>query len=561
MTRARNRWGWGFEDAAIGAAEARAAARRASSGCSASASTEVEEPVPLDARAARRRASRCPARAGGDLLGRRDRDRACHAYGKSYLDTSAASAGATSTSPDLVARPRDEARGRGACSSGRRARTSAVIPYGGGTSVVGGVEPRDPGALRRRGRRSTSARSTACSRSTRSRARRASAPARAGPRARGAARRARADAALLPAVVRALDARRLDRHARGRALRHAARRTSTTSSRRCARSRRAATWASRRLPGSGAGPVARPAAARLRGDPRRDHRGVGARAAAAGRTAPGAPCASPTSWRGAEAVRALAQSGLQPANCRLIDALEARADRRRRRRARAARARLRVDRPRRSTHDCARALELCRAHGGEPDEPTAAAAARRRVARGVPARCPTCATCSCASASSPTRSRRRSPGSASPPSTRRSSGATREALGEPCRVTCRFTHVYPDGPAPYFTVLAPGAPRRRGRAVARDEARRVRRDPRRRRHDHPPPRRRPRPPPVVRRPAPRAVRRGAARGQGAPSTRRASSTPGYSRTHERRGQELRGHHQGEGRRTTRTAPSRRTPCA
>ena len=24
------------------------------------------------------------------------------------------------------------------------------------------------------------------------------------------------------------------------------------------------------------------------------------------------------------------------------------------------------------------------------------------------------------------------------------------------RVTCRFTHVYPDGPAPYFTVLAPG---------------------------------------------------------------------------------------------------------
>src|SRR5204863_695523 len=25
-------------------------------------------------------------------------------------------------------------------------------------------------------------------------------------------------------------------------------------------------------------------------------------------------------------------------------------------------------------------------------------------------------------------------------------------------VTCRFTHVYPDGPAPYFTFLAPGRP-------------------------------------------------------------------------------------------------------
>ena len=42
-------------------------------------------------------------------------------------------------------------------------------------------------------------------------------------------------------------------------------------------------------------------------------------------------------------------------------------------------------------------------------------------------------------------------------------GAVREALGEPCRVTCRFTHVYPDGPAPYFTVLAPA---RRGDEVA-----------------------------------------------------------------------------------------------
>jgi alkyldihydroxyacetonephosphate synthase len=30
-------------------------------------------------------------------------------------------------------------------------------------------------------------------------------------------------------------------------------------------------------------------------------------------------------------------------------------------------------------------------------------------------------------------------------------------------VTCRLTHVYPDGPAPYFTVLAPA---RRGNEVA-----------------------------------------------------------------------------------------------
>ena len=33
-----------------------------------------------------------------------------------------------------------------------------------------------------------------------------------------------------------------------------------------------------------------------------------------------------------------------------------------------------------------------------------------------------------------------------------------EATGRPGHVTCRFTHVYPDGPAPYFTYLAQPAP-------------------------------------------------------------------------------------------------------
>jgi alkyldihydroxyacetonephosphate synthase len=34
------------------------------------------------------------------------------------------------------------------------------------------------------------------------------------------------------------------------------------------------------------------------------------------------------------------------------------------------------------------------------------------------------------------------------------SDAPSDGPGAP-RVTCRFTHVYPDGPAPYFTVMAP----------------------------------------------------------------------------------------------------------
>jgi alkyldihydroxyacetonephosphate synthase len=43
----------------------------------------------------------------------------------------------------------------------------------------------------------------------------------------------------------------------------------------------------------------------------------------------------------------------------------------------------------------------------------------------------------------------------------RVTAATRDALQRVCgggSVTCRFTHVYPDGPAPYFSVIAPGKP-------------------------------------------------------------------------------------------------------
>ena len=36
-------------------------------------------------------------------------------------------------------------------------------------------------------------------------------------------------------------------------------------------------------------------------------------------------------------------------------------------------------------------------------------------------------------------------------------GALREQCGAGL-VTCRFTHLYPDGPAPYYTVIAPSAP-------------------------------------------------------------------------------------------------------
>jgi alkyldihydroxyacetonephosphate synthase len=50
------------------------------------------------------------------------------------------------------------------------------------------------------------------------------------------------------------------------------------------------------------------------------------------------------------------------------------------------------------------------------------------------------------------------------------SAAARDAVGRVCgggSVACRFTHVYPDGPAPYYSILAPG--RRGGELEQWDE--------------------------------------------------------------------------------------------
>ena len=68
-----------------------------------------------------------------------DYERALHAYGRSYRDVVRAFRGRFDHPPDVVAHPRDEAEVQAmldwALSAG-----AAVIPFGGGTSVVGGVE-------------------------------------------------------------------------------------------------------------------------------------------------------------------------------------------------------------------------------------------------------------------------------------------------------------------------------------------------------------------------------------------------------------------------------------
>ena len=106
MARARNHWGWGFEDAAIGAGEARAAAPG----------------VVADARLRRRRGSRSPSRSSGRAARAARRRPAAlaeicrpttatapaHALGKSYVDIVRGFRGRYEHAVDLVARPRDE---------------------------------------------------------------------------------------------------------------------------------------------------------------------------------------------------------------------------------------------------------------------------------------------------------------------------------------------------------------------------------------------------------------------------------------------------------------------
>ena len=307
-----------------------------------------------------------------------------------------------------------------------------------------------------------------------------------GPGARGPAPRARAHAAPLPAVVRVLDARRLDRHARRRPLRHAPhahrrlrRVGARVTPRGCVGEPPPARLGRRAEPG--------PAADRLGGHPRRDHRGVDARAGRARASGSRRRSCSTRSNRGAQAVRALSQSGLHPSNCRLLDPGEAALTGRRAGRPGAARARLRVRRPRLGPW-MARALELCarprrRARASE----ARAAAARRRARRAEGAwrdaflQAPYLRD-TLVAGGHPRRDLRDRDHVGSLRRPRRDACASdaRAALGGEGAVTCRLTHVYPDGAAPYFTVLAPARRGRRARAVGRDQGRRrPRRSPRR----------------------------------------------------------------------------------
>jgi alkyldihydroxyacetonephosphate synthase len=444
--RARNRWGWGFEDAAFSTADARAAAPGLV-GLLGFGETEPEEPVAPDTVTLPAPRLQCPPHLRG-ICASDETVRASHARGQSYLDTVRGLRGQFGPVPDIVARPRDE-REVMAVLEWAGGANAAVVPYGGGTSVVGGVEPRIPDRFDGAVTVDLQALDALREVDSVSRAARIGAGA-SGPRIE---EQLSVHGLTLRFFPQSFELSTLGGWIATRAGGHFA--THLTHIDDLVESVRAVGpaghWVSRRLPGSGAGPspdrlllgsegiLGLITEAWVRVRPRPTHR--------AGRAV-----RFDSFLAGAEAVRALAQSELEPANCRLMDALEA---------AQAGAgdgsdALLTLgfesaDHPVDAWLD--RALRICREHGGRYDDSGGDRALgswreaflRMPYLRDVLVRL---GVFNDTFESAVTWER-------FPAFHASVTGAVEAALGEPCRVTCRLTHVYPDGPAPYFTVLAP----------------------------------------------------------------------------------------------------------
>jgi alkyldihydroxyacetonephosphate synthase len=450
--RARKHWGWGYADEQPSADELRAAAAGIAE-VFGFGSRDVEAPVPLEEASLPE-----PRIEGAPFADVSPHARATHAWGKSYSDVVRGFRGRFDHAPDAVLLPRGESEVEEAL-EWAAANGVAVIPYGGGTSVVGGVTPIVDGPavsldLRRLDRvLEVDAVSGA-------------ARIQAGALGPSLEAQLSEHGMTLRHFPQSFELSTLGGWIATRAGGHFA--TVETHIDDLVESVRAITprgaWESRRLPGSGAGPspdrlllgsegilgVITEAWVRVR--PRPVHRRS-------------AGVAFADFMRGAEAVRELAQSGLHPSNCRLIDPLEARytgtGD--------GASAMLvlgfeSADEGGRSALDARmeRALAIVREHGGTAEERESGGGAvgswRTAFLRAPYFRDTFVAVGVLSDTFETAITWERFPAFHE-----QVMAAAREAAGERAHVSCRFTHVYPDGPAPYYTVIAPAE---RGEEVA-----------------------------------------------------------------------------------------------
>src|SRR3954454_20393205 len=135
--RRRSGWGWGWEDEALSPASVRklGTAIGARFGWS---DVDVRTPAALDDLDLRAPRLAPPASLAGVCATSRY-DRASHTHGKSYRDVVRGFRGELPAPPDVVAYPRDEADVVALLDWCAGANVAA-IPFGGGSSVVGGVE-------------------------------------------------------------------------------------------------------------------------------------------------------------------------------------------------------------------------------------------------------------------------------------------------------------------------------------------------------------------------------------------------------------------------------------
>ncbi len=378
-------------------------------------------------------------------------DRAAHAHGKSFRDVVRNLHGDLQHVPDLVARPRTEqdvvdllawCTGAGV----------AAIPYGGGSSVVGGIEPRFPdfpgavtldlGHLDQVTEIDTTS---------------LAARIQAGAFGPGLEDALRPHGLTLRHFPQSFEFSTLGGWLATRSGGHYA--TLLTHIDDMVESMRVVSPSgigeSRRLPGSGAGPAP-------------DRLFLGSEGALGVITEAWLRVRHRPRWRAGASVRfdeftaavtatrQLAQSGLNPANCRLLDAGEAFLN-----------AGSSVgggvlvlgfesaDHPVDAVLE--RAVELCRDHGGTPSESDGSGADQtwRSAFLRMPYQRDALARRAMIMETFETACTWDRFDELHRAVTERANRALREITGTGL-LTCRFTHVYPDGPAPYYGIYAPG---------------------------------------------------------------------------------------------------------
>ena len=441
----RSWWGWGNVENAVTGDE-RAALTKRIGALMPDADLTVHEPPEVgsldlpDPRIT-------PPQALADLCSTDRTDRAAHAHGKAFRDVVRNLHGDVRNPPDLVARPQTEADVVNVldwCSNAK----IPVIPFGGGSSVVGGIEPRfdGPAVSLDLGNLDRVLEIDRTSRAAR---------IQAGVLGPALEDQLREHDLTLRHFPQSFEFSTLGGWLATRAGGHFA--TLYTHIDDLVESMRVVTPSgiseSRRLPGSGAGPSP-------------DRMFLGSEGTLGVITQAWMRLQDRPKWRANASIhfddyaaavnctRAIAQSGLYPTNCRLLDPVEAFINA-----GTSSAGGVLVLAFESADHPVdawlARALELCRDHGGAVQEQTKASENWRSSFLRMPYQRDALAAQSMIAETFETACTWDRFDELKAAVTAAANDAMR-TVGVTGVLTCRFTHVYPDGPAPYFGIYAAG---------------------------------------------------------------------------------------------------------